>query len=296
MAGDTLTTSEYISHHLTNLTYGQLAAGYERVGADGQVHVLEHAEWTLAHNAAEAAAMGFKAIHLDTMGWSIGLGVIFCWLFARAAKSATAGVPGGLQNFVEMVIAFIDDNVKSIFHHKNAMIAPMALTIFVWVFLQNLMDLVPVDWIPYAAQLMGIHYMKVVPSTDVNATAGMALGVFFLILYYSIKQKGVGGFAAELTLHPFSSDNFLIKLLFIPVNFFLEFVSLISKPISLALRLFGNMYAGEMVFIIISLLPFYLQWTLSVPWAIFHILIITLQAFIFSVLTVVYMAMAYDQH
>ena len=284
MAGSNPSPEEYISHHLTNLTYGQLPAGYVRDG-----DTLESAQWTVAHSAQEAADMGFMAVHLDTMFWSIFLGVLFCWSFARAAKAATSGIPTGFQNFVEMVVEFIDDNVKSIFHHKNDLVAPLALTVFVWVFLQNLMDLVPVDWIPELAKLMGIHYMKVVPSTDVNATAGMAVGVFMLILYYSIKQKGVGGFAAELAFQPLPKWA-------LPFNLFLEIVGLIAKPISLALRLFGNMYAGEMVFIIISLLPFYLQWLLSVPWAIFHILIITLQAFIFAILTVVYLAMAYDHH
>jgi len=284
MAGSNPSPEEYISHHLTNLTYGQLPAGYVRDGG-----TLESAQWTVAHSAQEAADMGFMAIHLDTMFWSIFLGALFCWSFAHAAKAATSGVPSGFQNFVEMVVDFIDDNVKSIFHHKNDLVAPLALTVFVWVFLQNLMDLVPVDWIPELAKLMGIHYMKVVPSTDVNATAGMAVGVFMLIIYYSIKQKGVGGFAAELAFQPLPKWAFQF-------NLFLEIVGLIAKPISLALRLFGNMYAGEMVFIIISLLPFYLQWLLSVPWAIFHILIITLQAFIFAILTVVYLAMAYDHH
>ncbi len=289
MAGETITTGEYISHHLTNLTYGKLPADYVRVDAEGHTHVLEQAQWTMAHSAQEASDMGFMAIHVDTMGWSIFLGILFCWSFARAAKGATVGVPGGFQNFVEIVIDFIDDNVKSIFHHKNPWVAPLGLTVFCWVFLQNLMDLVPVDWIPELAKLMGIHYMRVVPSTDVNATAGMAIGVFILILYYSIKQKGIGGFAAELAFQPLPKWA-------LPFNLFLELVGLIAKPISLALRLFGNMYAGEMVFIIISLLPFYIQWVLSVPWAIFHILIITLQAFIFSILTIVYIAMAYDKH
>ena len=265
---ETLTSSEYLHHH------------------------LQH--WSV--NLMPGSESSLWVLHLDTLLVSGLLGFGFLFFLRRIAVAMNVERPSKTQVFIEMVVDFVSSTVKDGYRGKSALIAPLSLTIFVWVFLQNLMDLVPVDWIPYAAQLMGIHYMKVVPSTDVNATAGMALGVFFLILYYSIKQKGVGGFAAELTLHPFSSDNFLIKLLFIPVNFFLEFVSLISKPISLALRLFGNMYAGEMVFIIISLLPFYLQWTLSVPWAIFHILIITLQAFIFSVLTVVYMAMAYDHH
>ena len=273
MASGTVTSSEYISHHLTNLTFGN------------------HPEsgWGLAHSAKEAAEMGFWAINVDTMVFSVGLGLLFLWLFQKVAKSATAGVPGNTQNFVETIIEFVDDNVKSIFHHKNAMIAPLALTIFVWVFLMNTMDLFPVDWLPFIAGEMGVHFLKVVPTTDVNATAGMALAVFALIIYYSIQQKGVKGFVAELTLQP------LGKWL-LPFNLFLEVVGLLAKPISLALRLFGNMYAGEMIFILIALLPFWAQWVLSVPWAIFHILVITLQAFIFMVLTIVYLAMAHDNH
>ena len=193
-----------------------------------------------------------------------------------------------------MIIEFIDDNVKSVFHHNNPWIAPLGLTIFIWIFLQNLMDLVPVDFIPWAASQMGVHYMKVVPSTDVNATAGMAIGVFLLILYYSIKQKGIGGFAAELAFQPLPKWA-------LPFNLFLELVGLIAKPISLALRLFGNMYAGEMVFILIAVLSNAGLWILAsfglhFIWAVFHILVITLQAFIFMILTVVYLSMAYDHH
>ena len=292
MAGDTLTSSEYIQHHLQNLTYGKLPAGYVR--GDGEE--LAESSWVIAHSAQEASDMGFMALHLDTLGWSIVLGGLFCWAFARAAKYATSGVPGGLQNFVEVVVSFVDDNVKGIFHHKNDIVAPLGLTVFVWVFLQNLMDLVPVDWIPALATAIGIPYMKVVPTTDVNVTLGMSLSVFFLIIYYSLKIKGVSGFAAELALQPFSSDNKAVKFLFIPVNLLLEGVGLIAKPISLALRLFGNLYAGELIFILIALLPFYVQWMLSVPWAIFHILVIVLQAFIFMMLTIVYLSMAHEHH
>jgi len=173
----------------------------------------------------------------------------------------------------------------------------------VWVFLMNLMDLVPVDLIPWALDKTGIaHFQKVVPSTDPNVTFAMALGVFGLILYYSIKIKGVGGFLGELTLHPFESKNPIIKLLFIPINFFLEFVSLIAKPISLALRLFGNMYAGEMIFILIAIMltagPVMTIFGggLQLVWSIFHILIVTLQAFIFMTLTIVYLDMAHQDH
>jgi len=223
------------------------------------------------------------------MLWSVGLGLFFIWLFRKVARAATSDVPGGLQNFVEVIVEFVDDNVKSVFHHKNPVIAPLALTIFVWIFLMNLMDLVPIDWVPYIFGQLGVDYMKIVPTTDVNATAGLAFSVFGLIIYYSIKMKGVGGFIAELSFQP-------LPKFFAPFNLFLEIVGLLAKPVSLALRLFGNMYAGEMIFILIALLPFWAQWLLSVPWAIFHILVITLQAFIFMVLTVVYLAMAHEDH
>lgn len=273
MASGTVTSSEYISHHLTNLTFGN----HPKSG------------WGFAHSAQEAAEMGFWAINVDTMLWSVGLGLLFIWFFRKVASKVTSDVPSGAQNFVETVVEFVDNNVKGIFHHKSAVIAPLSLTIFVWIFLMNLMDLIPVDWVPYIFQQMGVHYMKIVPTTDVNATGGMAISVFALIVYYSIKQKGVGGFLAELSFQP-------LPKVFAPFNLFLELVGLFAKPVSLALRLFGNMYAGEMIFILIALLPFWAQWVLSVPWAIFHILVITLQAFIFMVLTIVYLAMAHDSH
>ena len=268
-----MTSSEYIAHHLTNLTYGK--------------HPVNG--WSFAESGQQVADMGFMSINVDSMVWSVGLGAFFIWLFSRVGRTATTGVPSGVQNFIEMIIEFVDDNVKSMFQHKSAVIATMALTIFVWVFLMNLMDLVPVDWIPHLAGMMGIHFMKIVPSTDLNVTMGIAFSVFFLIIFYSIKAKGVGGFMAELSLQPLGKWA-------LPFNLLLELVGLIAKPISLALRLFGNMYAGEMIFILIALLPFWAQWLLSVPWALFHILIITLQAFIFMVLTIVYLAMAHDHH
>lgn len=275
------TASEYIQHHLQNLTWGKHADG----------------SWGIAHGADEAKEMGFMAIHLDSMFWSILLGCLFCFLFWLAARRATTGVPGGLQNFCELLVDFVDGSVKDTFSGTNKLIAPLALTIFVWVFLMNFMDLIPVDFIPEAAKRwFGIEYMKVVPTTDVNITLGMSLSVFAMIIYYSIKVKGAKGFLAELTLQPFSSDNKIIKYAFVPVNLLLEGVGLIAKPISLALRLFGNLYAGELIFILIALLPFYLQWALSIPWAIFHILVIVLQAFIFMMLTIVYLTMAHEHH
>jgi len=275
-------SAEYIQHHLTNLTYGQLPDG----------------SWGFAETGQQASEMGLYAIHVDSMFWSIFLAVVFCSLFRVVASSATSGVPGLLQCSIEALVDFIDELTTSIFQHKNPLIAPLALTIFVWVFLMNFMDLIPVDWIPQLAHMAGINYMKVVPSTDPNVTMAMAFSVFILILYYSIKQKGLGGFIKELTSHPLPSKWA------IPVNLLLELVNLIAKPISLGLRLFGNMYAGEMIFILIALMfsasfgialfGGLLHWV----WAVFHILIITLQAFIFSVLTIVYLAQAYevDEH
>lgn len=305
MAGETQTSGDYIKHHLTNLTYGRLDAPVAcptaaaegepaaAVSSEGAEAHEFHPGWQFAHCGDQAKAMGFNAINVDSMGWSVGLGLIVLLVFRAAAKGATAGVPGGLQNFVEMIVDFIDDTVRSIFPHNNPMIAPMALTIFTWVFAMNLMDLLPVDWLPHGAMAIGIAHMKIVPSTDPNITLGMAAAVFLLILFYSVRQKGLGGFLGELAFHPFPKPFFL-------ANLFLETVNLIAKPISLGLRLFGNMYAGEMIFILIALLfgagalwavvGGGLQWA----WAVFHVLVITLQAFIFSVLTVVYMAQAYE--
>lgn len=272
MATESHSSGEYIKHHLQNLTYGQLPDG----------------TWGFAHGAAEAKSMGFWAINVDSMLFSIGLGLLFLLLFRMAAKKATAGTPSGLQNFVEWIIEFIDGSVRGSFSHQNAMVAPLALTVFMWVFLMNLMDLFPVDWFPYAATLSGVPHLKIVPSTDPNVTFGLSLSIFFLVLYYSVKMKGAGGFFSELAFQPFP------KFLF-PVNLLLEGVGLIAKPISLALRLFGNMYAGEMVFILIALLGLY-QLPLALPWELFHILIITLQAFVFMMLTIVYMSMASESH
>jgi F-type H+-transporting ATPase subunit a len=292
MAGSTPTVSEYITHHLTNLTFGKLPNGYER--ADG-TFVGPDGEWLMAHGAEEAAAMGFNAIHVDSMLWSIGLGIIFCWIFRSVAKKAVSGVPSGMVNLVEMVVEFVDNTVHDTFHGKNRLIAPLALTVFVWVLLMNLMDLVPIDLVPELFKLVGVEYQKIVPSTDPNITLGMALGVFILMLYYSIKVKGFG-FVKELTMTPFN------HWAFIPVNLFMEIVGFLAKPFSLGLRLFGNLYAGEMIFILIAaLFSAGLMWMvpaglLQIAWGIFHLLVIPLQAFIFMVLTIVYLSMAHEDH
>ncbi|MGF1701876.1 F0F1 ATP synthase subunit A [Photobacterium makurazakiensis] len=257
--GEALTPSGYITHHLTNLSVG-----------DG----------------------GFWTVHIDSLFFSALTGIAFLWLFRSVAKKATSGVPSKLQCFVEMVVEFVDSNVKDTFHGRNPLIAPLALTIFCWILLMNVMDLVPIDFLPYAAEHgLGIPYLKVVPTADVNITMAMALGVFALMIYYSIKVKGLGGFAKELALHPFNHP------VMIPFNLLLEIVSLLAKPISLGMRLFGNMFAGEVVFILIAaLMPWWAQWLGSVPWAIFHVLVITIQAFVFMMLTIVYLSQAHEDN
>lgn len=255
MSSDAHSSSGYIVHHLTPLSIGE----------------------------------GFWTVHLDTLFISAILGLFFIWLFRKAAVKATSGVPDGLQNFAEIMVEFVDTQVKDSFHGRNPLIAPLALTIFCWVFLWNFMDLVPVDLLPALAAAIGIEYFKVVPSTDVNATFALSLSVIFLVYYYSIKVKGIGGFTKEVMYHPFG--KYLI-----PFNILLRIVEDLAKPISLALRLFGNLYAGELIFILIALLPWWIQFTLGWPWAVFHLLIITLQAFIFMVLTIVYLSMAHEDH
>ncbi len=275
MAGSYANSGEYIKHHLTNLTFGQKADG----------------SWGIAASADEIKEMGFWAINIDSMAFSIGLGVLFLWLFHKAAKKATTDAPTGWQNFVEMMIQFVDETVRGSYHKKSQLVAPLALTIFVWIFLLNLMDLIPVDLIPWIGGLLGLPYLKIVPTTDPNVTFGLSLGVFLLVIIYSIRFKGPGGFFAELAFHPFPKYM-------LPVNLILEGVTLIAKPVSLALRLFGNLYAGEMIFILIALMYGgglalgIFGGFLQLGWAVFHILVITLQAFIFMTLTIVYLDMA----
>ena len=266
--------TEYITHHLQNLVFG--------LKADGS--------WGLASSIEEAEEMGFWAFNIDTLGISFLLGLVFCIAFYLPARRVSKGIPGSLQNLVEMVIEFVDGLVKESFHGKNKLIAPFALTLFCWIFLMNSMKLIPVDFVPALAYMAGLEYFKVAPTTDINATFGLSISVFIVTLGFAIKMKGFTGFLAELTLHPFNS-KFMI-----PFNLVLETIAMLAKPVSLALRLFGNMYAGELIFILIALLPFYVQWTLSVPWAIFHILVITLQAFIFTMLTIVYLSLASEEH
>ena len=270
--------TDYIGHHLTNLHTGT----------------------------------GFWNFHLDSIFYAVFLGVLFSGSFYFAARTATSGVPGRWQNFVEILIEFVDTQVKDSYHGSSKLIAPLALTIFCWVFLMNFMDLIPVDLLPALGTTAGVEYMKVVPTTDLNITFGMSITVFILMIFYSVKIKGVGGFAKEIFLQPFGKWM-------LPFNFLLKVVEELAKPISLALRLFGNLYAGEMIFILIalftlsvgahtlgetfshlltpgSLVLFVVQFILGLVWALFHLIIITLQAFIFMMLTIVYLSMAHETH
>ncbi len=279
MAGADQTPAEYIQHHITNLTYGQFPDG----------------SWGFATTKEEVAQFGFMAINVDTMGWSVVLGIVFCAIFYLGARGATAGVPSGLQNMCEMAVEFVENNVNQIFGTQyNPLIGPLSLTILVWVFLMNLMDLVPIDFLPGIAHSLGLPFFKVVPSTDLNITMGLSIGVFILVIYYNLKVKGPIGFFGGLFKHPIAHP------LAYPLNFVLETVDMLGKPLSHGLRLFGNLYAGEMIFILIAaMLPFWAQWTAALPWAIFHILIIALQAFVFMILTIVFLTQAHatdDDH
>lgn len=261
------------------------------------------AELTIAsyighHLAFLKTGDSFWNVHLDTLFFSLVSGAIFLYTFYRAAAKATSGVPGKLQCLAEMLIEWVDSVVRENFQDSGPRhsVGPIALTVFCWIFIMNAIDLVPVDFLPQLANLMGIHYLRAVPTADISATLGMSICVFFLIIFYTIKSKGIGGFFKDYTLHPFN------HWVFVPVNLTLEVVTLLAKPVSLAFRLFGNMYAGEIIFILIAIVYMAdnvalqgLGVPLQLIWAIFHILVITLQAFIFMMLTIVYLSMGYNK-
>jgi len=256
------TSGDYIKHHLHHLTIGD----------------------------------GFWSVHLDTIIISWMIGISFLLLFMNVAQKATSDVPNKLQNFIELLYEFIDSQVKDTFHGTSKVIGPLALTVFIWVFLMNAMDLLPVDLLPMIVSLFGVEYLRVVPTADPNQTLGMAIGVFLLVIFYSIKEKGALGFLEELTCTPFKPKQMALKVLMVPVNLFLKLIEEIAKPVSLGLRLFGNLYAGELIFILIALMPWWIQWPLGAPWAIFHILVITVQAFVFMMLSTVYLSLAFEAH
>jgi F-type H+-transporting ATPase subunit a len=251
----TVTSTEYINHHLTHLTIGE----------------------------------GFWSLHLDTLFFSWFLGLSFLLTFYLIARRATSGVPSGWQNFAELMLEFAAKQVSDTYHGKNKLIAPLALTIFIWVFLMNAMDLLPVDLLPLLASCFGVEHLRVVPTADPNMTLAMSLSVFILILWFNFASKGFKGVLYEATCKPFG-------VWLLPLNLFLKIIEELAKPISLGLRLFGNLYAGELIFILIALLPWWAQWPWGGAWAIFHILIITIQAFVFMMLTIVYLSLAEQSH
>jgi len=272
-------------------------------------YILHHQ--TFLSNKSPHGIVDFRVINYDTVFFSVLLALVFFGLFWWVARKATSGVPGKLQNFIEILVSFVDNQVRDSFHGTSRLIAPLALTIFCWVFLFNFMDLVPVDFLPALARGVGFEHLKVVPSTDLNATFALSLTVFALIIFYSFKMKGVVGFLSELTLQPFKAKNLFVQILLIPVNFILESVTFFARPISLSLRLYGNLYAGEMIFLLLAALSLagisalshvggwimlVFQLILGLAWAVFHILVITIQAFIFMVLTIVYLSMAHEHH
>ena len=284
----------YIQHHLTHLTWGKVPEGTER--CDGTI--MESAGWILAGCSSELEAMSFWSFHVDSLLWSGLLGALFVFLFWLVARKATSAPPESrFVNAIETIVEFVDNSVRDVFHGKSAMIAPLALTVFCWVFLMNAVKLIPVDFIPYVVmETTPLNYFKIVPTVNPNITLSMSFCVLLLIIGFSIKSKGVGGFIGELALQPFSSNNIVLKLVLIPVNLVLEVAALLAKPVSLGLRLFGNMYAGEFVFILAAALMGAWQVAVAWPWAVFHILVITLQAFIFMMLTIVYLSMASEKH
>jgi F-type H+-transporting ATPase subunit a len=276
----------------------------------GATDYILHHQANLSNKGAHGI-IDFSVVNYDTIFFSVLLAVVFLALFGLVARNATAGVPGPVQNFIETIVEFVDTQVRDTFHGVSRLVAPLALTIFCWIFLFNFMDLIPVDLLPLVARGVGFEHLKVVPSTDLNATFAMSLTVFLLIIFYNLKMKGVLGFIGELTLNPFRAKNVLVQALLVPVNFVLESVTFLARPLSLSLRLYGNLYAGEMVFLLLAVLTLQgiaalahfsgwfflvLQFLLALVWAGFHLIIITLQAFIFMVLTIVYLSMASEHH
>ena len=246
-----LSPSEYIQHHITNWTFGD----------------------------------GFWAVNLDTVIMSILCGAVILLLGRYIQKRITEGVPQGSQNFMEMVVEFVNKNVEDNFPGHNPIIAPLAITVFLWVFLMNFFDIIPVDLVPGIGEVLGAEHFRAVATADLNGPMGMALVIFVLTMYYSFKTKG-GEFAMEFVTHPFG------KWL-APINIIMKMVEELAKPLSLGLRLFGNMFAGELIYLLIAaLIPYWLHWLGGLPWTFFHVLVIVLQAFIFMVLSIVYLAMA----
>ena len=257
-----ITPGQYIQHHLEHLTFNLKTMSF---GENG----------------------GFWTLNVDTLIISILLGIVIFGSL-RFVATRMQEIPGKFQNMVEMVLDFVNNAVHETFHHKTTFIPALALTIFLWVFFMNAMDLLPVDLIPRLLGMVGVEHFKTVPTADPNATFAMSFSVFFLIVFYNLKAKKHRLFKEMLTF-PFGPYLF-------PINFVFRLVEECVKPLSLALRLFGNMFAGELIFILIALMPWWIQWPPGAIWAVFHILVITLQAFLFMMLTIIYLSMAHDAH
>jgi F-type H+-transporting ATPase subunit a len=263
----------------------------------------------LTHLTVDTGHGSFWAIHLDSVFFTLLISFLFIFVLSRVARRATSGVPGKLQTAVELLVEFVDGMVKDTFHGKNKFIAPLAITIFCIVFLENFMDILPVDALPAAAKLFGVEHLRTVATADLNTTVGMALGVFLLIQWVGITHKGIGTFAGEWFTAPFHAHGTVLKIVLAPVNFIFRVIEELVRPLSLSMRLFGNMYAGELIFLLIACFTlgaalnhvstYFLgiaQFGAGVVWTGFHYLIITLQAFIFMVLTIVYVGIAAEKH
>jgi F-type H+-transporting ATPase subunit a len=272
-----------------------MASGTEHAPNAGEyiVHHLTHLS-----TSKQTSVIDWSVLNVDTMFWSIAMGLLGIFLLMKAAKNATSGVPGRFQAAVEILVEMVESQSKSIVHGDRSFIAPVALTVFVWVLFMNAMDFLPVDSLPRIGELFGIHYQRVVPTADLNGTLGMSLGVLLLCLYYNVKVKGFGGWVHELFTAPFGNHPLLY-----PINFAMQLIEFTAKTVSHGMRLFGNMYAGELVFMLIALMGstatvagFFGHVIAGSIWAIFHILIVVLQAFIFMMLTLVYIGQAHEAH
>ncbi|WP_284616068.1 F0F1 ATP synthase subunit A [Aquabacterium humicola] len=276
------------------------AEGHAPTAGEYIVHHLTHLQ-----NKKQTAIVDFSVFNLDSIFFAVLLGVIGSFIFWRVAKTATSGVPGRFQAAIEILVEIVEGQAKGIVHNAKSrkLVAPLALTVFVWIFLMNAMDLLPVDLLPLLGEKTGVHYLRVVPTADLSVTMGLSLSVLIVCLVYNVKIKGWGGWIHELFAAPFGD-----KVILYPFNFLMQMIEFIAKTVSHGMRLFGNMYAGELIFLLIALMGG--AWSLSATgiglmighiiagtaWAIFHILIITLQAFVFMMLALVYIGQAHDAH
>jgi F-type H+-transporting ATPase subunit a len=288
---------------VVDMRFGMMA---EEDVAGGVTGYIKH---HLTHLTVDTGRGAFWSIHIDSIFFTLFISFIFILVLSIVARRATSGVPGKLQTVVEMLVEFVDGMVKETYHGSNKFIAPLAITIFCIVFLENFMDILPVDALPAAAKLFGVQHLRTVATADLNTTVGMALGVFLLIQWVGITHKGFGTFAGEWFTAPFHAHNLVLKILLAPVNFAFRIIEEVVRPLSLSMRLFGNMYAGELIFLLIAcftlgaalnhISTYFLvaaQFGAGVIWTLFHYLIITLQAFIFMVLTIVYVGISAEKH